>query len=200
MNFQLKQISKEEATSLLYPYHYLTSESKGFRSGTNYGAFVDNKLLAVCIFNCPSVPELVKGCFGLERKEQEGIFELGRLVKHPDASLILSQFVAISIKQLMEKTNVRAILSYADSRYHTGYIYQALNFKYYGLTTQKSDWWFAQTDGSYLKHTRGKVKGTKGEWRPRPRKYRYLIVYDKKLQPKWAEEVYPKGNNIEYQG
>ena len=196
----VKQISKEEASSLLNPYHYLTKESRGFRSGYNYGAFVNDKLLAVCIFHNPSVPELVKGCFGLERKEQEGIFELGRLVKHPDASLILSQFVAISIKQLMEKTNVRAILSYADSRYHTGYIYQALNFKYYGLTTQKSDRWFAQTDGSYLKHTRGKVKGTKGEWRPRPRKHRYLIVYDKKLQPKWAEEVYPKGNNIEYQG
>ena len=101
---------------------------------------------------------------------------------------------------MREKTDVRAMLSYADSRYHTGYIYQALNFKYYGLTTQKSDWWFAQTDGSYLKHTRGKVKGTKGEWSPRPRKYRYLMVYDKKLQSKWAEEVYPKGNNIEYQG
>ena len=202
MNFQLKQISKEEATSLLYPYHYLTSESKGFRSGTNYGAFIDNKLLAVCIFNCPSVPELVKGCFGLERKEQEGIFELGRLVKHPDANgnLILSQVVAMATKELRKATEVKAILSYADSRYHTGYIYQALNFKYYGLTTQKSDWWFAQTDGSYLKHTRGKVKGTKGEWRPRPRKYRYLMVYDKKLQSKWAEEVYPKGNNIEYQG
>ena len=196
----VKQISKEEASSLLNPYHYLTKESKGFRSGDNYGALVGNKLVAVCIFTCPSVPELVKGCFGLERKEQEGIFELGRLVKHPNASITLSQFVATSIKQLREKTDVRAMLSYADSRYHTGYIYQALNFKYYGLTAQKDDYWFEQPDGSFIKHTRGKVKGTKGEWRPRPRKHRYLMVYDKKLQPKWAEEVYPKGNNIEYQG
>lgn len=198
----VKQISKEEASSLLNPYHYLTKESRGFRSGYNYGAFVNDKLLAVCIFHNPSVPELVKGCFGLERKEQEGIFELGRLVKHPDANgnLILSQVVAMATKELRKATEVKAILSYADSRYHTGYIYQALNFKYYGLTTQKSDWWFEQADGSYIKHTRGKVKGTKGEWRLRPRKYRYLMVYDKKLQPKWVEEVYPKGNNIEYQG
>jgi len=196
----VKQISKEEASSLLNPYHYLTKESKGFRSGDNYGAFIDDKLLAVCIFTCPSVPELVKGCFGLERKEQEGIFELGRLVKHPDAPIILSHFVATSIKQLREKTDVRAILSYADSRYHTGYIYQSLNFKYYGLTKQKTDFWFEQEDGSYIKHIRGKVKGSKGEWRPRPRKHRYLMVYDKNLCSRWKEEVYPKGNNIEYQG
>ena len=110
MTFQLKQISKEEASSLLYPYHYLTSESKGFRSGTNYGAFVDNKLLAVCIFNCPSVPELVKGCFGLESKEQEGIFELGRLVKHPDSSIILSQFVAAAKKHLKENMIINLLL------------------------------------------------------------------------------------------
>ena len=207
----VKQISKEEASSLLNPYHYLTKESRGFRSGDNYGAFINDRLLAVCIFTCPSVPELVKGCFGLERKEQEGIFELGRLVKHPDAPIILSQFVATSIKQLREKTieqpdgsfiknNVRAILSYADSRYHTGYIYQSLNFKYYGLTKQKTDFWFEQEDGSYIKHIRGKVKGIKGEWRPRPRKHRYLTVYDKNLECKWVEEAYPKGNNIEYQG
>ena len=200
MKLIVKQINKEEASSLLNPYHYLTKESKGFRSGDNYGAFVENKLVAVCIFTCPSVPELVKGCFGLERKEQEGIFELGRLVKHPNASITLSQFVATSIKQLREKTDVRAMLSYADSRYHTGYIYQALNFKYYGLTAQKDDYWFEQPDGSFIKHTRGKVKGTKGDWRPRPRKHRYLIVYDKKLEPKWIEEAYPKGDNIEYQG
>ena len=200
MKLIVKQINKEEASSLLNPYHYLTKESKGFRSGDNYGAFVENKLVAVCIFTCPSVPELVKGCFGLERKEQEGIFELGRLVKHPNASITLSQFVATSIKQLREKTDVRAMLSYADSRYHTGYIYQALNFKYYGLTAQKDDYWFEQPDGSFIKHTRGKVKGTKGEWRPSPRKHRYLIVYDKKLEPKWIEEAYPKGDNIEYQG
>ena len=209
----VKQISKEEASSLLNPYHYLTKESRGFRSGYNYGAFIhgwrrhgewngwrhgNDDLLAVCIFHNPSVPELVKGCFGLERKEQKGIFELGRLVKHPDASIILSQFVATAIRQLREVTEVKAILSYADSRYHTGYIYQALNFKYYGLTAQRSDFWFEQPDGTYIKHSRGKVKGFKGVWKERPRKHRYLMVYDKELITKWETEPYPKQDNIEY--
>ena len=199
---QIRRITKDEASSLLNPYHYLTKESKGFRSGYNYGAFVNGKLEAVCIFHNPSVPELVKGCFGLERNEQTGIFELGRLVKNPnaDGSIILSQVVALAIKELKRETNVRAILSYADSRFHTGYIYQAINFGYYGLSAKKADFWFELEDGSYVKHTRGKVKGAKGEWRPRPQKHRYLMVYDKKLIPSWNTDSYPKGDNIEYKG
>ena len=195
---EVRYITKEEASSLLEPYHYLTKQSKGFRSGYNYGAFINNELMAVCIFHNPSVPELVKGCFGLERNEQKGIFELGRLVKRPNSEIILSQFVAKAMKQLKKDTEVRAILSYADSRYHAGYIYQALNFKYYGLTAKRSDFWFEQPDGSYIKHTRGKVKGFKGIWKPRARKYRYLMVFDSALQSKWKQEDYPKKDNIEY--
>tara|TARA_R100000306_G_C4350621_1_gene129942 strand:- start:55 stop:675 length:621 start_codon:yes stop_codon:yes gene_type:complete len=196
----LRPISKEEASTLLQPYHYLTQESNGFRSGYNYGAFIDNELMAVCIFHNPSVPELVKGCFGLARNEQNGIFELGRLVKNPSANgtLILSQVVAMAIKELKKNTDVRAILSYADSRYHTGFIYQALNFKYYGMTAPKTDFWFEQEDGSFIKHVRGKVKGAKGEWRPRSRKHRYLMTYDKQLLSNWSEQPYPKQDNVEY--
>ena len=198
MNFNLKAIAKSEAQTLLNDYHYLTKESRGFRSGYNYGAFINDTLVAVCIFHNPSVPEVVKGCFGLERNEQEGIFELGRLVKLPNTDIILSQFVAHAMKALRRETQVKAILSYADSRFHTGFIYQALNFKYYGMTAPKTDFWFEQEDGSYIKHVRGKVKGAKGVWKPRSRKYRYLMVYDKYLTPQWREETYPKKDNIEY--
>ena len=195
----VRKITKQEAESLLHPYHYLTKESRGFRTGYNYGAFIDDVLQAVCIFHNPSVPELVQGCFGLTRTDQRGILELGRLVKHPDATgLILSQFVAMAMKEVRKELDVKAILSYADSRYHAGYIYQSLNFKYYGQTDPKSDWWFAQEDGTFLKHTRGKVKGSKGELRPRSRKHRYLLTFDKTLQTKWIPQYYPKENNKEY--
>lgn len=46
---------------------------------------------------------------------------------------------------------------------------------------------------------RGSVKGLDGEWRPRSRKHRYMIIYDKNLKCKWQEETYPKGNNSEYE-
>lgn len=201
MKPDIRRVSSGEVKELL-PYHYLIKESRGFRSGYNYGGFINEELQAVCIFHNPSVPEMVKGCFDLKRTEQQGIFELGRLVKNPNAvsDFILSQFVAMSIKELRKDAEVKALLSYADSRFHTGFIYQALNFGYYGLTKQRSDYWFEQPDGSYVKHIRGKVKGTKGEWRPRPRKHRYLMVYDKSLKTQWKEQQYPKSDNIEYIG
>ena len=46
------------------------------------------------------------------------------------------------------------------------------------LTNKKKDFWFDNEDGSFTKHQRGPVKGFKGEWRPRARKHRYLLVYD----------------------
>jgi hypothetical protein len=40
--------------------------------------------------------------------------------------------------------------------------------------------------------SRGKSKGKDGQWQPRSRKHRYLYLIDKKLQPIWKQEPYPK--------
>ena len=82
---------------------------------------------------------------------------------------------------------MRAILSYADSTFHSGTVYKACNFKYYGLTEAKKDFFIKQPDGSFIKHSRGKVKGIEGEWRDRSVKHRYVLVYDKNLDIKWKE-------------
>jgi hypothetical protein len=63
------------------------------------------------------------------------------------------------------------------------------------LTAIKKDFWILQEDGTYIKHQRGKIKGLKGEYRPRTRKHRYLIVYDKNLKCLWNKQPYPKGEN-----
>lgn len=178
-------------------FHYLHKEGFKFRSGVNYGLFLNNNLIGVAVYNGLSVPETAKGCFGLERNQQEGIFELGRLAldyKMYERNLT-SWFLSATIRKLRKDNNVRAILSYADSDKHTGFIYQATNFKYYGLTAPKSDFWILQEDGTYKKHQRGKIKGLKGEYRPRSRKHRYLLIFDSKLKTKWKEESYPKKDN-----
>jgi len=87
------------------------------------------------------------------------------------------------LNSLIKETNVRVILSYADSSRHSGTIYKACNFKYYGLTKPKKDFYYA--DGT--KHSRGSVKGVAGEWRERTRKHRFLMVFDKKLNVLWEE-------------
>ena len=192
-DFYLEKISKKEAEELLLKYHYLKDFSKSFKSGYNYGLFRKNDfsplkiggLLGACIFTGLPVPEIAKGAFGLERNEQEGLFELSRLCIHPDTQLteynITSWFVSRAIKQLRKDTKVKAIISYADDDFHTGTIYRACNFIYCGLTESKKDFYYA--DGT--KHSRGKVKGLEGEWRERSRKHRYVMMFDKSLNLRW---------------
>jgi hypothetical protein len=187
--YHIAKVSKAEAATLLLKYHYLKDESKGFKSGYNYGLFTDGKLVGVCIFTGFPVPELVMGCFGLERDDQEGFFELSRLCIHPKTQSaehnITSWFVSRAIKLIRKETEVKALLSYADNNHHKGIIYKACNFKYYGLSTVKKDFWIAQQDGSFIKHSRGKTKGIIGEWRPRSQKHRYLLIYSAELKCKW---------------
>jgi len=194
----IDKVGKKEIKDLLYTYHYLKDESKDFKSGYNYSlyrkSFTDilniGGSVGACIFTGLPVPEIAVGAFGLQRHEQEGIYELSRLCIHPDVQKeeynITSWFVSRCIRRFRKDATVRAILSYADSNHHTGVIYRACNFQYYGLTTSKKDFYYA--DGT--KHSRGSVKGSEGEWKERSRKHRYLMVFDKELQKRltWKEE------------
>ncbi len=193
-DYYIDRVSKSEAAELLLRFHYLKDFSKGFRSGYNYGLYKGNDfcplniggILGVCVFTGLPVPEIAQGAFGLERNEQEGLFELSRLCIHPEIQgtehNITSWFVSRSIRQLRKDTKVKAILSYADSNRHTGTIYRACNFKYYGLTDRKKDFYYA--DGT--KHSRGKIKGENGEWKDRSRKHRYLMIFDNSLKESLA--------------
>ena len=202
-DFYIERVTKKELESLLLTYHYLKDESKTFKSGYNYGLFKYPSwecplniggCLGGIIFTGLPVPEIAVGVFGLERDQQEGLYELSRLCIHPDIQKeeynITSWFVSKCIKRFRKDANVSAILSYADSSRHDGIVYRACNFKYYGLTDKKSDFWIKQSDGSYIKHSRGSIKGLQGEWRERSRKHRYLMIFDKKLKNnlKWKEE------------
>ena len=198
-DFYIDRVSKEEIKDLLYTHHYLKDESKDFKSGFNYGlyrnTFTDilniGGCLGTCIFTGLPVPEIAVGAFGLERNQQEGIYELSRLCIHPDIQKeeynITSWFVSRCIRRFRKDATVRAILSYADSSKHTGVIYRACNFQYYGMTSPKKDFYYA--DGT--KHSRGKVKGVEGEWKERTRKHRYLMIFDKELEKKlkWEKDI-----------
>jgi len=192
-DYTIDRVTKSDAAELLLRYHYLKDISKGFKSGYNYGLYKNNDfsplniggIQGVCIFTGLPVPEIAKGAFGLERHEQHGLFELSRLCIHPDTQQgeynITSWFVSKAIKRLRKDTEVKAIISYADSDYHHGTIYRACNFRYCGLSEPKKDFYFA--DGT--KHSRGSVKGCDGEWKDRSRKHRYVMVFDKSLNLLW---------------
>ena len=191
-DFKIDKITKEQAKKILLEYHYLKDKSKSFKSGFNYGLFKGEDLVGVVIYTGFPVPELSQGMLGLGREDQEGLFELSRLCIHPEIQSvehnITSWFVSRTIKILKKETNVRVILSYADSDYHQGTIYRACNFDYFGLTDPKKDFWIKQPDGTYIKHSRGKIKGLEGEWRYRSRKHRYVLLFDKSLSIKWKKD------------
>lgn len=194
--FQVGVISANEAAPILKKYHYLSSRSRGFRSGYNYGLFHNSRLVGVAIFTGFSVPELAKGMLGLERTDQEGLFELSRLCLVPEVQEtehnLASWFLARALRQLRKDTYVRVVLAYADSEFHEGTVYKASNFKYYGLTDKKSDFWLEQPDGTFRKHSRGKVRGLRGEWRPRSRKHRFALCFDPSLAVLWKEVDWPE--------
>lgn len=196
IDYYIDKVSKKQADELILKYHYLKDISKGYKSGYNYGLYKGNDFCplniggvqGVCIFTGLPVPEIAKGAFGLERYEQQGLFELSRLCIDPSTQSreynITSWFVSRAIRQLRKDTEVKAIISYADSDYHSGTIYRACNFKYAGLTDSKKDFYYS--DGT--KHSRGKVKGEEGEWKDRSRKHRYVIIFDKNLKCLWKEK------------
>lgn len=185
----LSMAKKECCKELLDNFHYLSKISKGFKSGYNFILCKNDAVVGVCIFTGFPVPELVKGCFGLDRSDQYGFFELSRLCLDPESQKIehnlASWFVSKCIKKLKKMADVRAILSYADNDHHKGTVYRACNFKYYGLSAEKKDFWILQGDGGHKKHSRGKVKGLKGEWRARSQKHRFLMVFDRDLNVLW---------------
>lgn len=187
-DFSIEVVDKSKIKSILLTYHYLKDESKGFKSGYNYALVKDGVVYGVCIFTRIPVPEIAVSAFGLQRNQQEGLYELSRLCIHPQIQdqeyNITSWFVSRCIKKFKKDTDVKAILSYADTRYHAGTIYAACNFDYFGLTAPKKDFYYA--DGT--KHSRGSVKGLQGEWRERSRKHRFLMIFDKSLNVKWKSQ------------
>ena len=195
-DYHIDRVNKSDAADLLLRFHYLKDISKTFKSGYNYGLYKNNEfcplniggIQGVCIFTGLPVPEIAQGAFGLERDEQEGLFELSRLCIHPvtqqEEYNITSWFVSRAIKQLRKETKVRAIISYADSEHHGGTIYRACNFRYCGLSDPKKDFYFS--DGT--KHSRGKIGDAEGEWRDRSRKHRYVMVFDKSLELLWTDK------------
>ena len=192
-NLTIKIISKKEAKDLISAYHYLWD--KGFRSGKNFGLFLCDELIGCAVYHSVSAPETVVGAFGLDRCQQDGFLELGRLVLKPEynGGNLGSILVGRSLREL-KKDKIKAVISYASSDIHVGYIYQATNWGYYGTTDQKKDF-FADLGGVLSKQERGRTKGVAGVWVNRPIKHRYMFIFDKGLRPLWVKQEYPKGGS-----
>lgn len=166
----------------------------------------NNDVVGVVTYGVPCSSTLLKGVCGPE--EAHNIYELNRLWIHQDMPRnAASMLVGRSLRRLDKEI----VVSFADSSVgHVGYVYQATNFLYCGLSARFLD---PKVKGMEGKHhatfahgmTMAQVIEIYGEdaveWVERPRKHRYVYFNAsrkrrKELRSKLRYEVlpYPKGD------
>lgn len=185
--FELRQITKPQALEFIKKFHYL-GDAKFF-SIYNFALIVKgtNAVAGVATFSNPQGIVAMKSWFGLSNQDQS-VLELSRLCISPslNGSNAASYLLGNSCKEL-KKLGIKAVITLADKSRHVGSIYQVCNFKYYGLTDYKTDFYCA--DGRV--NPRGQTKDLHGCWLPRSQKHRYAMILDQKLTCNYTEQPYP---------
>ena len=182
-----------------------------------FGLYKDNFLIGVCSYGRPVAHTLVK--FAFNGSYQDIFLELNRLVVDDGLEKnVLSYFVSNTLKLL---PNPSVVVSYADTSLgHHGYIYQACNFIYTGLSAKRTDYKVKGLEhlhsASLMDHAgRGLAKGKIHKLREiygdklyladRPRKHRYFYLLGTRkekhtMRSKLAYSIlpFPKGDNKRY--
>jgi len=183
--FTISEIEKATAYAFIRTYHYL-KDAKFFAKYC-YGLFLDGELVGAATYSNPQGIVAMKSWFNLPNSDQS-VLELSRLCMLPElnGTNATSYLLGNSMKQL-KSHDIKAVITLADNSRHVGSIYQVCNFKYYGLTDKKTDFYVA--DGRV--NPRGKTKDLHGVWLPRTRKHRYCFLLDKKMPIMITEQDRP---------
>lgn len=207
--YQIKSIDKSLCKEWCLKKHY----AKRLPPITySFGLFKENILNGICTYGTP-VSNSLRNLFEPNYK----LMELNRLVVNENLEKnTLSFFVSNTLK-LLPKPLV--IVSYADtSQGHHGYIYQATNWNYTGLSAEFKDYYVKG-----LEHLHGATifdmsrgQENRADWLrqkfgdnlimiDRPRKHRYFYFLGNKYQVKdminknpYPIIKYPKGDNKRY--
>jgi len=184
--FSLSLVSKSEAYNFVKKHHYLKDAK--FFCVYAVGMFFNNEMVGVATFSNPQGISTLKGWFGLTN-DCKDVLELSRLCLMPilNGTNATSYLLSNSLKILKKENGIRAVITLADDDRHVGSIYQVCNFKYFGLTDKKTD--FYTHDGKV--NPRGETKNIRGVWLPRNRKHRYCYVMDCSLKVLYLEQPKP---------
>lgn len=199
----IKEIPYKEAMELVVKNHYLHRKCPCSHA---YGLFdASSQIKGVVIYGVSCSSTLLKGICGEE--EMHNVYELNRLWVDDDVPKNGESFL---IGNSIKKLDKEIIVSFADtSRNHIGYVYQATNFLYCGLSAKFKD---IKVKGFENKHhatyahgmSIAEVKQKYGEenvyYAERPRKHRYIYFNCKgkrkrELLSKLRYKIlpYPKG-------
>lgn len=189
----ISEVHKNDAILMFKKYHYLGD--KEFIHSISYGLYLNHELIGVANFGSPSGISTMKGWFGRSNDDAvcKMIYELNRLVIVPqyNGKNFGSYFLSRCLK-LLKKKGIKGVISLADASHHSGYIYQACNFIYYGLTDKKPDFYKYESDNHFKLNPRGKTTYLHGVWLNRSQKHRYYYPLDKKIDVLYEKSPYPK--------
>lgn len=178
-----------------------------------FGAYKDTELVGVVTYGTPASSTLRTGVAGSCWSDY--VLELNRLCCISEKN-IASMLVGRSLKMLPKPS---LIVSYADTAQgHVGYIYQATNFIYTGLSAKRTDWRVKGKEhlhgATIADESRGQTN--RAQWmrdkygdafylEDRPRKHRYVYFCGNKRQRidmmnslRYEVQPYPKGESRRY--
>ena len=204
MNMKVKPIKSFEAEPWLLQKHYAKRIPMIQYA---FGLYEENILVGVITYGLPASNNLCIGVCGQEHSEK--VLELNRVCLLDNKKNQASFLVSNSIK-LLPKPSI--IVSYADTdKGHVGYVYQATNFLYTGLSAKRLDWQIKGYEDKHARHmgkSLAQIKQDHGDdfyYTERSRKHRYIYFHadkkDKKLLKNllnYKTEPYPKGNTKRY--
>lgn len=193
---KIEKISYDEAIDFLLPLHY---SGRIPQISYAYGWFIDNELQAVCTFGKPVSHYLCTGICG--EKYHSKVFELNRLCRLEKLNQPLSQFVGGVLRELSKENLI--IVSYSDTDMnHNGYIYQATNFIYTGITKGRTDKY--TPNNKHSRHYDNNNQGIYRKIRSPKHRYIYFAMKNRRLKKECLENLnypilpYPKGDNKTY--
>ena len=208
IGYSVKSIKRDETLTWLKNIHYARRIPMIMYA---FGLYKDDVLRGIITYGKPVGKDLCICICGQKYKSE--VLELNRLVLQYNKKNEASFLVANSFK-LLPKPLI--IVSYADSNQnHNGYVYQATNFIYTGLSNERYKYSINGKD--IHERTLGGLKQRNGLTREQyfkkynikktkqQGKHRYIYFLGNKSQKKerlknllLKEYPYPKGKNINY--
>ena len=207
MRYDIREVTRGECEPFIIGIHYAhrwPSISKA------YGLFRGGELVGVCTYGTPPSAPLRTGIAGSEYSAH--IMELNRLCLRDNVKNEASILISGSLKLIGDKI----IISFADTEQgHVGYVYQACNFLYCGLSAKRTDWKIkgmehlhGQTIADKYRGVQNRAASIRADYgddfylKDRPRKHRYIYISGaRRLKKnaisalKYKIEDYPKVNH-----
>lgn len=203
-DLEVREITREEAMPWILERHYA---KRMCTISYAFGVYRKQELIGIVTYGTPASSTLRDGVCG---KVWSGkVIELNRLCCE-NSKNVASFLVGRSLRMLPKPS---VVVSYADTAQgHVGYVYQATNFVYTGLSAKRPEYKLKGSD----RHGTSITDEARGQEHPiawlkekygsdfytidRPRKHRYIYFCGNKRQRsemraclKYGVEEYPKG-------